>query len=131
MRQKLLRRILPVVSVALLFGFGSAFAESLDTATGKRLSAEELPALFSDGTHRGVSASGTAWTVEYKADGKIYGKMGNARDSGKWWLKDDQLCRQWGYFGAGEKECFTIVKDGETYKYFLGQKFRGHLKITN
>ncbi len=124
-----LRIIWPAVSAALLLAFSPAFAETLDTAAGKRLSAEELPALFSDRAHRGTSDSGTTWAVEYKADGKMYGKVRDARDSGKWWLMGDRACREWASLGGGEKVCFTIVKDGETYKYFFGKKFRGHFKI--
>lgn len=103
---------------------------TLDTAKAQRLSSEELMTLFSGHTHRGETAEGTHFTVEYQADGDMYGRSGKWTDSGNWSLEGDQFCRRFSSWRDGEKHCFTIVKDGETYKAFRENRVWSHFRQT-
>lgn len=40
------------------------------------------------------------------------GKLMAPKESGKWWVKDDQLCQQWPTWYDGKTTCFRISRTG-------------------
>lgn len=50
-----------------------------------------------------VTGDGTAFGL---------GKLMAPKESGKWWVKDDQLCQQWPTWYDGKTTCFRISKTG-------------------
>jgi len=91
--------------VALLMGFGSAYAQQPATT-------DEIKALVV-GKEFGVSNIGIA---TYKADGRyeFYGLNGGGTSRGKYSITEDRICVD---FNMGWKRCDQILKDGG--KYYL------------
>lgn len=59
--------------------------------------------------------------ITYNPDGTMSGRArdlaalaGRDRDSGRWWVADDQLCQQWHIWLDRQAFCFRIRIDGRT-----------------
>ena len=49
-----------------------------------------------------------------KPDGTMEGVSGNGYyDVGRWWLRGDTLCHQWGGWFDGLRKCHGVVADGD------------------
>jgi hypothetical protein len=92
------------VCVALLIGFGSAYAQQ------QPATADEIKALVV-GKELQV---GTVGIVTYKPDMKyeFYGLNGGGTSRGIYRITEDQLCVD---FNNGYKRCDQILKDGGRY----------------
>ena len=57
--------------------------------------------------------------VTYKANGDLVGAGDyNLTDRGRWWVKENSLCRQWNRWRGGKEACFDIVIKGNTTTFF-------------
>ena len=93
-------------------------AETLDTATGKRLLSEELASQFSGNTAQGSTAKGLKWEVRYKKDGTMMLKHRYGSDSGTWSVEDGKLCEKWKNSREAKRICFVIKQEGDVFKSF-------------
>ena len=63
---------------------------------------------------------GGEFPLNYRSSGVVtgdgsalgLGKLMAPKESGKWWVKDDQLCQQWPTWYDGKTTCFRISKTG-------------------
>ena len=46
------------------------------------------------------------------------GRGGDQSDYGKWWVTDEQYCRQWSKWGKGQEACKNVYKVGELVHWF-------------
>ena len=95
--------------VALLIGFGSAYAQ-------QPLTTDEIKALVVGKEFR----LGTVGIVEWKADGRysFLGLNGGGTSRGKYSITEDRICVD---FDQGWKRCDQITKDGGKY-YFKSSR---------
>lgn len=56
--------------------------------------------------------------MTFDADGKVSFSLGDFSDSGQWRVVDNGYCARWTRIRNGEERCFTVVKDGGTYRVF-------------
>ena len=54
------------------------------------------------------------YLVDYKPNGEMMGADRNGADIGRWWVKENSLCRIWKRWNDGEVACFDIVIEGNT-----------------
>jgi hypothetical protein len=59
--------------------------------------------------------------ISYRDNGTMTGRAQgmtgyalNPRDSGRWWIKSDQLCQKWQSWLDGRTYCITVRKIGST-----------------
>ena len=62
--------------------------------------------------------------IQYKKDGKMHGKVVGlvslipsgqpAKDTGRWWLKQDSLCQRWDKWLDNKVFCYIFKKKGNT-----------------
>ncbi len=105
-----------LLSIAALLALMSADALAGD----KKLTGPEIKAAYSDAKTIFTNSGGT-WLVVWKADGTMTGIRKNKEDfpdKGKWWVKGDTFCREWGYWMGGIERCFGVTLDGEIVKWW-------------
>ena len=104
------------------------------TAAGRKtLTHDQLVAMLGNGAHqiKSVSETGTHYTLELKPDGTFRGdfespsarRSATKSDSGKWEIKENQLCIQWNRVQQGKEKCLgEIVKsDSGEYRFEDGR----------
>ncbi len=85
------------------------------------LSAAEIRQLMPSGQLKGVNGYGNPYTISYTADGVMNGVAGNSdeyRDTGKWWLDDDNFCRQYKSWLEAKAACFKVALGGDDINFF-------------
>lgn len=115
-------------AVTVLIGCVGAAADEMPKNV---LSEAALKAKVTKGWYiYGLTPSGNVFKVSYKADGTLVGQTHKDGDQGKWWIKDNKLCRHWGkawsrregkeqacFVVALEKKCVHFhMPDGEWYR---------------
>ena len=111
------RIIAPVVTAS-----AQPVAASARDIFPRRLRQDELKTLFFTG--KSINAHGLdrdTFKITFKTDGGLVrvGKDGQDTQNGKWRFAGDAYCSKW----EGRQElCFTVVKDGETYKVVYGTR---------
>lgn len=122
-------RLIRLVFTAGMFGhivFGSAAAAQLDTpdiTEDVPLSETELTNVFKGQTHRGsysfIRREMTTFSFEEStlADGSISHTQGTRIDTGKWSIKDTQICY---LYDADDLNpaCFEIYQRGNCYYHY-------------
>ena len=101
-----------------LFLVSPVHAETLESTEGQRLSSEEIATSVSGQKLEARTANGREIRVTFDPDGTMAGRMGGSRDRGKWWVENDQFCRQWNNWVGRKQNCYVVVKDGAMYKWF-------------
>ncbi len=104
--------------VFALFLVSPVHAETLESTEGQRLSSEEIATSVSGQKLEARTANGRKIGVNFDPDGTMAGRMRENRDRGRWWVENDQFCRQWDTWRSGQENCYVVVKDGETYTWF-------------
>ncbi len=79
--------------------------DSIESLTGT-----EITEVLSGNTLTGAPSEQTPWSVHYKADGTEFGLYGADTDTGRWRVRDNQLCSNWDNWGEGER-CFELQRD--------------------
>lgn len=83
-------------------------------AAETKLTGNEIKSTHSGRTFRFKASTGSTGEISYKPDGTMEGKKdGGASDSGKWWVKDNKICRQWDKWRRGNWGCFHIFRIGD------------------
>ena len=107
----------PIAAVLLAL----ALATSPSWAAEKELDGDEIKAAFSK--HRlyfeGKTPRGSATTVQidFRADGGLRASNNfGFSDTGRWWIKNDTLCRKFAVWSRRATNCFRIWKDGENVR---------------
>ena len=54
----------------------------------------------------------TDYQVFYRPNGEMVGTSPNGRDSGRWWVKGNTLCRKRKWWWGSMEACFEIAIDG-------------------
>ncbi|MCX2781033.1 aminotransferase-like domain-containing protein [Microbulbifer thermotolerans] len=107
----------------LINGEVSATEETLETATGRRLSADDLRAEFPGAVLLGTNTLGESYRIELMPDGTMLGYSRNdvdvdETDTGRWWLEGDLWVRQWRNWSYGRKASFYVVAEEHRIKWF-------------
>ena len=112
--------------VAWTIPVGAALAES---ATPSNPPVVEATSLTEDQLREAISGktvylsiSGFELPIQYKANGRMSGSMGQvtaafsrgdgSRDSGRWWVETNQLCQRWTSWMDGQTNCYKITRQG-------------------
>lgn len=85
------------------------------------LNGDQIMNLLSGNTLKGVE-NGTSWAVYYSPDGTQYGRYGSRTDIGKWWVSDNQYCRQWNTWSDHKIKCQKIYVVGDKLVWVLDGK---------
>ena len=86
-----------------------------------------------------LNVSGFELPIQYAPNGRMTGKMGTvaasfsrgdgARDSGKWWVVDDQLCQQWTSWMDGKQYCYKLTRQGASVHWLRNDGRSGTARI--
>lgn len=86
-----------------------------------------------------LKVSGFELPIQYAANGRMKGKMGTvaasfsrgdgATDSGKWWVKGDQLCQKWTSWMNSKQYCYTLTRKGPTVHWMRHDGRSGTARI--
>jgi hypothetical protein len=109
-----LKSMMVVAACSLLCGVQSAQAELLD--------GNELKRLVTGRTIYLSAPLGGEFPLKYKADGSVsgdgdavgLGRFFAARETGRWYMRGDNLCQQFPTWYSGQRLCFTVRKLGES-----------------
>ena len=85
-----------------------------------RLNSTELQRVMPGATFLLQTVYGDPCTIELAADGTMSGRAGFANedvDHGRWWIEDDQWCRQWREWAYGEVARFRVVIEGDRIRW--------------
>lgn len=106
-----------------LLGILSAVAVSLVpvTAQAEQLEGSELTQFVSGKRVYLATPFGGEFPLNYKRSGIVtgdgtalgLGKFFAPKESGKWWVRGENLCQQWPTWYDGKPSCFRIKKTGE------------------
>lgn len=70
-----------------------------------------------------LSSSGIILPIAYRSNGTMSGRLeafaaamagGTQADSGRWWIKNDQLCQKWSRWLGGKSYCFKLSRQGSS-----------------
>ena len=110
--ETLMHRLL--TSVACMAAATAAAAEPV------RLSDDALRATFTGARVEMNTPAGTVIPVRFAENGLVSGQagvlapvLGAARDRGRWWTKDNQLCVKWFRWFEAKVRCVSIYQDGK------------------
>lgn len=106
-----------------ILGMLSAIAVSLMpvAASAEQLSGDELKQFVAGKRVYLATPFGGEFPLNYKQSGTVTGDgtaLGLGRflapkESGKWWVRGENLCQQWPTWYDGKPTCFQIRKTGE------------------
>jgi uncharacterized protein YraI len=108
-----------VITTACICVSGFAWGES------RILTGTELKDLVSAGATVELDAPmGYKIPIRYGAEGHMTGEagglasyLGAATDTGKWWVKGDELCHKWKQWFSGELKCLRLSRDGRAVQW--------------
>ena len=107
-----------LIGAAMAVGVASVQAQAEGKPAGA-LNGAAIKKYFSGTRIYGTTPSGKTWLIDFNADGTFRGAVQKGEDVGKWWVKDDALCRKWTAWenqtvGHSKKQaCFWIMLDRE------------------
>ena len=110
----------------LIHGELQSEEETLECASGQRLSAADLQQKMPGAIFLGTNTLGESYRIELKPDGTMLGYSRNdvdmdETDTGRWWLVGDHWVRQWRTWSYGRKASFFVVTEGHRIKWFNEQ----------
>ena len=86
-----------------------------------------------------LNISGFELPIRYSSNGRMTGKMSTvaasfsrgdgARDSGKWWVANDQLCQKWTSWMDGKQYCYKLTRNGGTVRWVRNDGRSGTARI--
>jgi hypothetical protein len=113
----------------LNWAIGAACLCAATIAVGEpaRLSGGEIRELVAGSTIEIDAPLGTKLPVRYARDGELSGEAGDLApylgapsDSGRWWVRADELCHKWRRWFNSEPQCLRLRKEGRTI-FWLSQ----------
>lgn len=99
------------------------------SAKGVRLTSIQIKDTFSGKIFSGKTVTGIFADMTLSKDGAVSSKPTAGQnlpsviangDSGKWWTKNDNLCRQYDNWYRGEERCNQVWKKNDVYRFFKG-----------
>ncbi len=124
---------------SLLLAGCVALAPAAAVAGGASLSGDELRSAVSGKTVY-LRISGFELPIQYSAGGSMRGRMSSVAasfaggesptDTGKWWVKGDQLCQSWNNWMEGQAYCFRLSRSGNTVKWVRNDGRTGTARIS-
>lgn len=114
------------VLAQLINGEVSDTEETLDTASGRHLTAADLEKELPGAVLLGTNTLGESYRIQLMADGTMLGYSRNdvdvdETDTGRWWLQGDLWLRQWRNWSYGRRASFYVVADEHRIKWFNEQ----------
>jgi hypothetical protein len=102
--------------MAVLVGLTAAVAP----ASASTLSGDELKQLVTGRTVYLAAPLGGEFPLQYRANGTVtgdgqavgLGRLYAARETGRWFMRGNQLCQQFPTWYNGERLCFTVQQLG-------------------
>lgn len=64
----------------------------------------------------GSTGSGARAWLRLEPDGKASVSAGATNDTGTWRISDTGYCTTWSTIRAGQERCFTVTRQGSTFK---------------
>lgn len=104
---KTITRLFRGCAFAMLASITLGASQSALAQEGPPLNTDEIIELLS-----GNTIKGTGYSLYYTADGKVRGKEGSYRDTGKWTAEDDTFCVRWKKWAQGKELCWNLRRDG-------------------
>lgn len=102
-----------------------------------QLSGAEIGDLVAGATIQIDAPLGNKLPIRYAADGTLAGEardlayyLGSATDTGRWWIKGDQLCHRWSRWLNSEPQCMRLKKEGRTLHWSAQDGNTGTALIT-
>jgi len=87
-----------------------------------------------------LNISGFELPIRYAANGRMKGSMGavaasfsrgdGASDTGKWWVKNDQLCQKWTSWMDGKSYCYKLTRNGNQVQWQRSDGRSGTARIS-
>jgi hypothetical protein len=131
------------LAVACITPVGAVFAGTATLPTGPVV---EATSLTEDQLRQAISGktvylniSGFELPIQYKANGRMSGSMGQvaaafsrgdgSRDSGRWWLDANQLCQRWTSWMDGQTNCYTLARQGNLITWVRQDGVSGTARI--
>lgn len=127
------------IATILMFLATMAFVP-MAGAAGAALSGNALKDLVTGKRIYLQTPFGGEFPLRYNADGTVkgdgtalgLGKFLAPKETGKWWVKGDNLCQKWPTWYKGRTTCFTIEKTGPgTIKWFRDDGKVGTARVGN
>ncbi|HMQ57680.1 MAG TPA: hypothetical protein PKE65_03965 [Rhizobiaceae bacterium] len=121
-----------ISSVALLF------VAMLHPAVAEPVSGAALKSLVNGKRVYLSTPFGGEFPLHYRSGGAVTGdgsRLGLAkyfapRETGRWWVRGDQLCQQWPTWYKGKVTCFRIEKAGDNrIRWTRDDGYRGRARI--
>lgn len=107
-------------------------------AQAEQLSGNELKNLVNGKRIYLATPFGGEFPLNYKPSGRVtgdgtalgLGRFFAPRETGKWWVKGNNLCQQWPTWYNGKPSCFTIKKTGDkTLRWVRQDGMKGKARI--
>jgi hypothetical protein len=86
-----------------------------------------------------LNISGFELPIRYAANGRMKGSMGitaarfsagdGSRDSGRWWIAENQLCQRWTSWLDGKTYCYKITREGNIIHWLRSDGAEGTARI--
>lgn len=64
----------------------------------------------------GTTGAGARAWLRLEPDGKASVSAGATNDTGTWRISDSGYCTTWSMIRAGQERCFTVTRQGSTFK---------------
>lgn len=113
-----MKRIILAMAVA-------GFATASSAANNDLLNGAELRDAVAGKTVY-LKSSGIVLPISYRSNGTMSGRLqafaaalagGSPVDSGRWWIKGNQLCQKWSRWLGGKSYCYTLSRSGQTVRW--------------
>jgi hypothetical protein len=124
---------------AFLLASGLALPAAAATAEPTSLAGDELRRAVSGKTVY-LNVSGFELPIHYAPDGRMSGKMGaaaaslslheSASDTGRWWIKDHQLCQRWTSWMERKSYCYELTRQGKTVQWVRNDGRSGTARLS-
>lgn len=123
----MLNRTRLMTSAAVL---AALFSFPVHAQDAKRLTADEVRALYAGNEMTATNTRGQEFTEQYKSDGSFDATSTKTdgtcciADSGRWSVEGDKFCRQYDNWRGGRKTCGYILKTPDGYATQAGLKMK-------
>lgn len=118
-----MKRRATIIAAAMLAAAGLS---ATDAANAESLSNDALREAVVGKTVY-LRTQGIELPIAYRSDGTMHGRLrafaaafsGDTatKDSGKWWVKNDQLCQRWRRWMDSQTYCYKLKRDGQQVQW--------------
>ena len=87
-----------------------------------------------------LSAKGIVLPIAYRGNGTMSGRLNIStagllaggvptKDTGRWWISNDQLCQRWDRWQGGKSYCYKLSRQGQILVWVRDDGRRGTARI--